>query len=66
MLGTPGAVEQNPGDTMHDRKEVALERLEDQIQWYDRQSAKNQNYYKGLNPHSSDEIGFLSASGPVL
>ena len=33
---------------MHDRKEVALERLEDQIQWYDRQSAKNQNYYKVL------------------
>ena len=33
---------------MHDRKEAALERLEDQIQWYDKQSSKNQNYYKGL------------------
>ena len=33
---------------MHDRKEAALERLEDQIQWYDKQGNKNQNYYKGL------------------
>jgi hypothetical protein len=47
---------------MDDRESKVLVRIEDQILWYDKQSTKNQRYYKGLKVMSMCAAGLV----PVL